>query len=84
MNCTTRLVLRCLKTQVTFDILLDFSFQFALDILIVKQEGELGNLSELSHLGLKGLFHTLLQIVYFFLICEMQFQTVYLIMLNLK
>ena len=40
------------ETQVTFDILVDFSFQFALDILIVKQDGELGNKSELSHLGL--------------------------------
>ena len=52
LNCTARLFLRFLKTKVTFDILLDFSFQFALDILIVKQEGELGNKSELGHLGL--------------------------------
>ena len=40
------------ETQVTFDILLDFSFEFALDFLIVKREGELGNKSELSHFGL--------------------------------
>ena len=33
-------------------------------INIVKLEGELGNKSELSHLGLQGLFHTPLQIVY--------------------